>query len=300
MSQTVFPPRAIALLVFLTLIWGTNWPLFAIVLKELSVWTFRAISLAGAGLFLLGIARARGLSITVEPLHRRTLALGAFCYLLVWNVASAYSAKTIASGQSAVLGFTMPLWSALLSAVFLGERLRGRALLAIALGTAGVGLLLVPGLHAYAQAPFGFAAGLLAGLGWAVGTLILKRHPVPVPGLVLTGWQLLLAALPLALVALWSGQGQWGLPSPRVIGLTAYITFIPMALGNLAWFSIVGLLPANVAGLSTVMVPVVAMISGAVVRGEPLGPPQLAAMACCVGALALSVLKPAVNRAAER
>lgn len=293
MSTTPFPPRAIALLVFLTLIWGTNWPLFAIVLQQLSVWTFRAVSLAGAGLFLLGIARARGLSLAVGRAHRGTLALGAFSYLLVWNVASAYSAKTIASGQSAVLGFTMPLWAALLSAIFLGERLQGRALLAMALGAVGVLLLLLPGLQAYAEAPFGFAAGLTAGLGWAVGTLIMKRRPVPVPGLVLTGWQLLLAALPLAAVALVAGQGAWHLPDARVMAIVAYITFIPMALGNLAWFSIVGLLPANVAGLSTVLVPVVAMLSGAWARNEPLGPPQLAAMACCVGALALSVLKPA-------
>jgi drug/metabolite transporter (DMT)-like permease len=58
------------------------------------------------------------------------------------------------------------------------------------------------------------------------------------------------------------------------------------------WFSIVGLLPAHVAGLSTILVPVVAMVSGALVHGEPLGPVQLAAMACCGAALALALLFP--------
>jgi drug/metabolite transporter (DMT)-like permease len=59
------------------------------------------------------------------------------------------------------------------------------------------------------------------------------------------------------------------------------------------WFSIVGLLPANVAGLSSIMVPVVAMVSGAIVHGEPLGPLQWLAIAFTVAALSLALLRPA-------
>jgi drug/metabolite transporter (DMT)-like permease len=55
----------------------------------------------------------------------------------------------------------------------------------------------------------------------------------------------------------------------------------------------VGLLPANVAGLSAIMVPVVAMISGAIVHGEPLGALQWLAIALTVAALSLALLKPA-------
>ncbi len=40
------------------------------------------------------------------------------------------------------------------------------------------------------------------------------------------------------------------------------------------------------------MVPIVAMISGAIVHGEPLGPLQWLAMVCSAAALALAVLKP--------
>ena len=64
-----------------------------------------------------------------------------------------------------------------------------------------------------------------------------------------------------------------------------------MAIGNVAWFTIVGLLPTTVAGLSSILVPVVAMISGALIHGEPLGLIQWTAMACCAAALRL-VLVP--------
>jgi drug/metabolite transporter (DMT)-like permease len=73
----------------------------------------------------------------------------------------------------------------------------------------------------------------------------------------------------------------------------AWIALIPMSIGNVAWFAIVGLLPANVAGLSSIMVPVVAMVSGAIVHGEPLGPTQWMAMVCCGVSLSLVLLRPA-------
>ena len=133
--------------------------------------------------------------------------------------------------------------------------------------------------------------GLAAGLGWALGTVILKRAAVPVPALVLTAWQLLIAALPLSVGALWLGQGQWFLPSAGSLLVIAYITVVPIAIGNAAWFAIVGLLPASVAGLSSVMVPILAMVTGAIVHAEPLGPWQLGAMACSGCALCLALAR---------
>ncbi len=294
MPNATVPLRAQILLATLTLVWGTNWPLFALAVREVSVWTFRAVAVTVAGLVLLAIARLRGQSLLIPRQHRVRICVATFFYLVLWNIASTYSAILIPSGQSAVLGFTMPLWSALISWAVLGERLGKRLVLAVALGAAAVTLLMVPSFATYAQAPLGLALGLLAGLGWAIGTLILKRGKVDVPATVLTGWQLLISALPTAIGALVLGDGHWFVPSWQSIAVIAYIALVPMALGNVCWFAIVGMLPANVAGLSAVMVPVVAMVSGAWVHGEPLGPSQWLAMACCVGALWLALVRPAV------
>lgn len=156
------------MLAVLTLVWGTNWPLFPLAVREVSVWTFRAVAVTIAGLALLAAARLRGQSLVVPRRHWRTVLAAAICYLVVWNITSTYAAVLIPSGQAAILGFTMPLWAALLSWAFLGERLNTRMRLAMALGCLGVGLLVARGAMAYAQAPLGFALGLLAGVGWAV------------------------------------------------------------------------------------------------------------------------------------
>jgi drug/metabolite transporter (DMT)-like permease len=285
--------KAIPLVLLLTLVWGTTWPLFPVAVRELSVWTFRSLSTLGAGVVLLAIARFRSESLRVPRQHWRTLVAAALTYLVIWNVASTYAAVLIPSGQAAILGFTMPFWGALIAWIFLGQRPGARVLVALAIGGLGVVLLIVNGIDAYAKAPLGFALGLLAAIGWAAGTVILKRRPIPISPLVLTGWQLLVAAVPLLAAAVAFSGGEWFMPSGTSIAVIAYITLVPMALGNVAWFAIVGLLPANIAGLSAVMVPVVAMISGAIVHGEPLGPVQWMSMLCCAAGVAMALLRPA-------
>jgi len=224
------PARALTWLAVLTLVWGTNWTLFPLAVKEVSVWTFRALALPVAGLTLLVIARMRGLSLHIDRDDRPTVLAAALAYLVVWNIASTYAAVMIPSGQAAVLGFTMPLWAALIGTAFLGDKLTRRMLTALALGAASVGLLVHAGRGAFAQAPAGFALGLLAGVGWAVGTLILKRRPPRAAAMVLTGWQLLIASVPITLGALTLGQGPWFMPSWTSIAAIAYITLVPMCI----------------------------------------------------------------------
>jgi len=300
MTEQAIPRRALVLLIVLTLVWGTNWPLFKYAVAEISVWTFRAVAVLLAGVTLLAVARARGQSLAIPREYWSTIVVATFFYLVIWNIASTYAAVLIPSGQAAVLGFTMPLWSALISWTVLGEKLSGRMLLGLLFGGAAVLLLMLPSLAAYATAPLGFALGLGAGLGWAIGTLILKRRKVIVPATVLTGWQLLITAVPTTIGALMLGDGQWFMPSWQTIVVVAYIALVPMSVGNVAWFSIVGMLPVNVAGLSSIMVPMVAMVSGALVHGEPLGLTQWAAMLCCGVSLSLVLLKPAGTRERPR
>lgn len=280
----------------MTLVWGTNWPIFPFAIQEISVWTFRTIALPITGLVLLAFGRMRGHSLKIDREHWPTMIGVAFAYMVVWNIATPVATTLIASGQSAVLGFTMPLWVALLSWPLLGEKFTPRLFVAMLLGITSVLLIMVPSFASYAQAPLGVSLGLLAGLGWAVGTIIQKRRPVPAPPAVLVGWIMLITTVPIAIAAAFLAEGPWFMPSTQTIAAVAYIALVPMVFGNLCWFSIVGLLPANLAALSTIMVPIVAMVSGAIVHREPLGATQLAAMACSAAALSLVLLKRAPSK----
>jgi drug/metabolite transporter (DMT)-like permease len=290
--------KVLFLVAILTIVWGSTWVLFPLAVEEVSIWTFRATCLLVSGVLVLLAARLRGLSLFVPRQERKQLVVAALTYLVVWNLASAYAAVLLPSGQAAVLGFTMPIWATVLSWIFLRDRPSARLLVSVALAGCGVGLLAFAARSAFSSAPLGFVVGLSAGLGWAVGTLILKRARLTVPPIVSTGWQLLVAGVPIAIVALFSGTWEPFVPSWTTVLAIGYITVMPMALGNVAWFSIASILPASASGLSMVMVPMVAMLTGAIIRGEPLGPLEIASMLCCAAAMALVLLKrPGVGKA---
>jgi len=184
MTEPAIPRRALVLLVVLTLVWGTNWPLFAFAVREISVWTFRAVAVTLAGVALLAVARARGQSLSIPREYWPTIVVATCFYLVYWNIASTYSAILIPSGQASVLGFTMPLWSALISWAVLGERLSGRMLLGLLFGGAAVLLLMVPSLRAYSSAPMVVGTAVMSNcqpVSTVAGTMTLRRFRISVP-----------------------------------------------------------------------------------------------------------------------
>lgn len=286
--------RALALLALLTFVWGTNWPLFAVALRDFSIWTFRVIVIVIAGAALFAAARLRGESLRVPRHLWPPLALASLCNIAIWNILTAAAVRYIPSGQAAVLAYTMPLWFAAISVLFLRERPGARLWLALAFGATSVVLLAVPNLRTYADAPLGIACGVGAGLFWALGTLVQKRTDWRGMGLALTAWQIALSLPPVLLASAFFADWTWSVPSWAGLLTTIYIALIPTSIGTTTWFAIVGLLPANVAALSSIIVPIVAMVSGKLFLDEPLGATQIGALACSVIALALALLKPAV------
>ena len=89
------PRRALFLLIALTLVWGTNWPLFPYAVREVSVWTFRGVAMTGAGLSLLLFARLRRQPLAIPRRYWKTIALATFFYLVIWNVTSTYARSLI-------------------------------------------------------------------------------------------------------------------------------------------------------------------------------------------------------------
>ena len=195
-------PKVLALLGTLTLVWGTNWPLFKIALDELPVLTFRAIVLVTASMVLLAIMLVRRESFAVPRGKWPALVAASAMNLFIWNIATSLAVLYIPSGHASVLAYTMPLWVALIGFAVFGQRLTGRLLAAILIGAAAVVALMVPNFASYAHAPAGLFWGLFAGFCWAVGTFIVKRTSWPGMALSLTFWQVVITLPPIVLGAL--------------------------------------------------------------------------------------------------
>jgi drug/metabolite transporter (DMT)-like permease len=288
-------PKVLALLGTLTLVWGTNWPLFKIALDELPVLTFRAIVLVTASLVLLAIMLARGESFAVPRGKWPALVAASALNLFIWNIATSIAVLYIPSGHASVLAYTMPLWVALIGFAVFGQRLTGRLLAAILIGASAVVALMVPNFASYAHAPAGLFWGLFAGFCWAVGTFIVKRTSWQGMGLSLTFWQVVISLPPILLGALVIDGLPTHWPSTQALVATIYTGAVPMALGTAAWFALVKLLPAQVAGLSAIAIPIVAIASGVLILHEPLSPLQAVAIASTVLSLWLALM-PARGR----
>lgn len=292
--MTRVSPKVLALLAGLTLVWGTNWPLFRIALDEIPVWTFRTVVLATAVLMLLAILLVRGESFAVPKGKWPALIAASAMNIGVWNIATSLAVLYIPSGHASVLAYTMPLWVAAMGFLVFGQRLTPRLLAAIAIGAGAVAALMAPNFRDYAQAPAGLFWGLFAGFCWAIGTFIVKRTAWPGMGLSLTFWQVAICLPPIALGALLIDglPSHWppNWPSTKALAATLYTGAIPMALGTATWFALVKLLPAQVAALSSIAIPIVAIVSGILILNEPLSWLQAAAIASTVISLWLALV----------
>ena len=283
-------PKVLALLAALTLVWGTNWVLFKIALDELPVFTFRTLVLV-TGILVLGvILLVRGESFAVPKGKWPALIAASATNLFIWNIATSLAVLYIPSGHASVLGYTMPLWVALLNFLVFGQRLTPRLLLAILIGATAVAALMMPNFQSYARAPAGLFWGLFAGLCWAVGTFIVKRTSWPGMGLSLTFWQIVISLPPILLGAVVIDGLPAEMPSAQALIATIYTGAVPMALGTAAWFALVKLLPAQVAALSSIAIPIVAIVSGVLFLHEPLSPLQALAIASTVVSLWLALV----------
>jgi drug/metabolite transporter (DMT)-like permease len=288
------PLKGLALLTLLTIVWGINWPLFKMALTELGPWSLRCFSLAlGAGA-MFAVARARGISLAVPRPVRLRLVVASMCNIALWNILTAYGVLYLPSGHAAVLGFSMPLWAAIIGFLFLGERLSRRAAMAVLLGTAGLTLLMVDDFARLGSgmALFGLVVMVCAANSWAVGTFVQKRTQWNMPLVALAAWQMAIGWVPIAIMAAILEFPTLHMPSVTTMALVAFIGFISLAVGMLTWLAIVQLLPVNVAAISTVIVPVVAVVGGGLILGEPLGLVQYAALLLTVLALALVMIQP--------
>ena len=271
------PRQGLILLVALSLLWGLNWPIMKQALSEIPQLYFSASSLLFGGLGMLAIARASGNRIAVPKGSWIRVLLISLFNIFGWNVLAIFGVSLLPAGRAALLGFTMPLWSVILSVWILGEPITPRRVVGLILGLTGIVALMGGSLEGMLQAPVGMACMLAAAWSWALGVVCLKRFPVAMPISALTGWIMLLAAVPLLVAAISLETSRLIVPSFWPAFGLAYNTLVTFMFGYWAWNRIVLMVPVAVSSLSSLATPLIGVLGGIVLLGEPLGWREVAA-----------------------
>ncbi|MFN3829426.1 MAG: DMT family transporter [Tepidimonas ignava] len=287
-------------LVALTLMWGVNWPVMKLSLQELTPLYFRALTMTGGALWLWAFYRLRGVRLTPQGHEWRSIVKLALPNMLGWHTLAIFGVAALASGRAAILGFTMPVWTVLLGALFFGQPLTRRSSVAALAVLLAVALLLADEFTAMAGRPVGVAVMLGAALSWAVGTLMMRRAHLTLPVEALTVWMMLLTAAALWLLALvFEPWPSWRF-SPRMWGLLAYGVLFNYGFAQIIWFSLARHLPPATSAMSVMMVPLIGTASATVIAGEWPRWTDGVAVVCVMAAIATVLVPPAAWRAVLR
>lgn len=291
-SAATFDRRQIALLVALTLCWGWNWPVMKLGVTGYPPFTFRALSMWLSLPVLWAAARWLRLPLAVPRAHWRELGMLTLTNMLFWHVAAMIALPMLSSGRAAILGYTMPIFSAIWGLLLFGQRLSGRQALGVLAAAIGVALLLWHELGRMAGSPWAVGVMLLAACVWAYGTHRLRRTTIAAPTLALVWWMSVITTLPMTLLALGLERTLWGPMSPAVAGAILYNAVLIFGFSQPAWLLLARDLPPGASTLSVMMIPVLGVLSGAWWLGEQLHWQDGAAL-CLMGVAIGSVLWPA-------
>jgi len=261
--------RQLGLLAALTLMWGCNWPMMKFSLREVPPLTFRALTMTGGVLLMALWFTARGTSMAL-PRSQVARVFGlAVPNVIGWHLASIIGLTQLAAGRAGILAFTMPVWTVLLGALLFDQRLTRRAGIASVSALAAVALLAIDELTSLAGRPVGVLWLQAAAVSWALGTLLMRRVTVAMATEALTVWMMVFGCVVFWIAALAVEPPlQWPSWSTATWASLVWGAVVNFGISQLLWFSLARELPAQASAFSLMAVPIVGVLSSAIVVGE--------------------------------
>jgi drug/metabolite transporter (DMT)-like permease len=251
------------------LFWGLNFPAVKILIGGISPWTLRAIGLTFGGVLLATVTVASGQSLAIPKRHWRDLAIAGLLALAGFNMCAVFAQLLMPASRAAILIYTMPLWSVLLSWLILGEQIDRLRAQSLAVGGHGLALLSIPfWLQLQSgEPPYGLVFVLGAAISWAFGTVYLKRSRIEATPLAITTWQVLAGAAVTTIGMLLFETPRIEL-TPTITATLAYHVIFPQAVAYALWFGLMARVSASTAAIGTLLVPIFGVIGSVILLSE--------------------------------
>ncbi len=285
-------PRLIASLAAVYLIWSSTYLAMRVAVEELPPLLMASMRFLAAGGVLLAVALRRGATIPAPRDWLRLAPSGGLLFL-GGNGFVAIAETSIGSGGAAVVCATMPLWVGVLGRL-LGATVPAREWLSLVLGFVGVVVLMggpsLEGRHEH------IALLVCSPMLWALGSL-LSRRTKDIGGahasLVGPAVQMLIGGAVLAVAALIHRESLPAHASTTAWLSVGYLFVFGSVVGFTAYAWLLGNARPVVATSYAYVNPVLAVLVGAALHGEPLGWTTLVANVLIVGAVMLALRRPA-------
>ncbi len=278
-------------LILLAAIWGASFLFMRMVAPALGpLWTAEVrVAVAGAAMLLFILASRKSMHFGTS--WRQYLILGTLNSALPFALFS-YAALTLPAGYSAILNATSPLWGALVGAAVLGETLTARKIAGLLIGITGVAFLVRLGPAQFSpQVLIAAIACVAAALCYGIaGAYSKKASSAIAPPQMATGSQLGAALVLLPFLPLSPVRGD---VTPLVIVIALLLALLCSAVAYFIYFRLIADLGPTKALTVTFLIPLFALIWGAVFLGEAVNLNTLIGCALVVLATWLVVFQPA-------
>ncbi len=283
-------PAGLLFLAITSVGWGLNFPVMKFLLSEWPPLASRGLAgLIGAALLaLVALALKQDLRV---PRHLWPRLIGiSLLTITCWVSLMGLALVWLPASQAAVIAISVPIWVSLMAWPALGERVSLLRAAALAVALAGI-VILIGGTRI--DVSVGTLPGVLLALAAAIcvaaGTVALKRFPLPLPPVALSAWQIGLGCIPVALAGLVFEQPSFASLSFAGWLSMFYLTVIQFCVAYVCWFAALARLPASTASIGTLMVPVIGVVSSALMLHEPLGLREIVVLAFTVGGVAVAM-----------
>ena len=287
--------RQWVVLALLTLVWGFNWPVMKIGVTGFPPLTYRMICLF-IGTPLLGLVLlALKVPFKVPRQYWKELLVLAVFNMFFWHFLIILAVNLLSSGRAAILGYTMPIFSAVIGALVFKTQLSKRNWGGISAAAIGVIFLLWHELDNFSGKPFGVLLALGAASSWALGTQLLRRTTIPLPTLTLSFWMTVTTAVVMTVLATVLESDRWEAPTSTHWASIIYNAILVFVFAHSAWFYLARSLPPVASTLSVMLIPILGVFSGALALNELLHWQDWAAMGLMVVSIA-SVLWPTESK----
>jgi drug/metabolite transporter (DMT)-like permease len=282
-----------AALVTVYLVWGSTYLAISVAERTLPPLLMLSARFLLAGALLFAWSARSGDLAAARPGRREWTAAAVVGGLLLFvdTGGVAWAEQRVASGLTALLIASVPLFTALIDRTVFGVRLSAGGIAGIATGLLGVALLVGPSTHID---PVGAAVILLAALAWALGSAYARVAPLPRPPFLSAAMQMLCAGALLAVGG--TASGELGRVHPEAVSAASAAAFAYLLVfGSIVAFTVYGWLlrsgaPSVLVSTYAYVNPAVAVFLGWALAGEHAGGRELGAGAVVLSSVAMLVL----------
>lgn len=277
------------------LLWGSTYFAIALGLKSIPPFLLMALRSSCGGLILIAL---NGRKITeLSPRDWLNAGLCGLLFFVGCHGTLAYAQQMVPSGVAAIVLATIPFWIQLIDWLFpQGERPSPFILLALAPGIFGVGMIAWQDAGEAGTAITPIILLLASACSWSIATVLSRGTSTGQPSTLTSGAQLLVGGA--VLFAISFATGEWQSFSPANISATSleaalYLIIAGSVIGFAAYHWLLSNVPISLVSSYTFVNPVIAVLLGVYVLGEPFSTMML--LGTCLVVMSVAAIWLAEN-----